>query len=242
MAGQSLLTIIGNVCANLQAVNADGTPNYTYWQKAWLTSWINAAHREVCAEAQPIKQYVVFKVNPTPVLASNATAEYVPDLTSVIVAPNGTTPDTAGMIDTIVFLQAANYSLDQTAVADVAAQYWDWDTRTGNPLVFLFNDWAPGIVKVIPDPGTALSTVRGIVTLKPPALVADGDMPVFDSEFHELCEFYATARAFLMDSETQDIQKGNLWMQMYQGKKAQLKIKQARNFSLAPKEVGHENF
>lgn len=232
--GLTLKQLYNRVATNLQDTS------FTYWPKGGsdaapgIIEWINDGMREVCADCQLLKQYVTFGPNPVPVLSSNATAEYVPTLQAGVASP--TTPDSSNL-DQIIFLQAGNIMLEQVSAAYIADLWWDWDTRTGTPAYVLFNDWAPGVAKIIPDPGTQLSTVRGVATLKPTLLVADGDIPPFDSEYHVLLEYYATARAYLMDSETQDEQKAAVWLARYAAKIARLKAKQGRNFSTAPRAV-----
>lgn len=243
MAQMTLDQICNRVAVNTQDVTADNsvppvvTPVFRYWSHASIVDWVNDGNDEVCAEVQLIQQYITFALNPSPIIAGNATAEWVPSpVRGVPIAP------TPGNLDQLVMLQCDNVLLEQWSPQQAAEQYWDWDTRTGTPKGFLYNTFAPGVIKLIPDPGTNTANVRGIATLKPSLLVAPGDVPPFDSAYHVALVYFATAQCFAMDSETEDEQKFALWMGRYQAKLAKLKTKQSRNFSLTSGTIGHDNF
>ena len=240
MSGLTLSDLKTRVAVNLQDVDTSGVPAYTMWKEAWIANWVNDAVAEVCAEVQAIKQYLTFGANPVPVITAASTAEYVPvPSTGGIDTP--VTPDYQNL-DRIVFLQAGTNILDQITPLEAAEMFNDWDTRTGTPRWFIFNDLAPGVVKLIPDPGETLTTLRGIATLKPALLTQATQQPPFDSQYHVLCEYYATARALLMEGETRDDAGAMRWDQRYQIKLLQLKKKQAANFSQAARTVATDWF
>jgi hypothetical protein len=240
MSGLTLSDLKTRVAVNLQDVDTSGVPTYTMWKETWIANWVNDAIAEVCSEVQLLKQYTTFGANPVPVITSNATAEYVP-VPSASGIDSPITPDYQNM-DQIVFLQAGINILDQITVTQAAEMFNDWDTRTGTPRWYIFNDLAPGVVKLIPDPDETLTTVRGVATLKPALLTSATAQPPFDSQYHVLCEYYATARALLMEGETRDDAGAARWDARYQVKLQQLKRKQSRNFSQGQRVVDWDAF
>jgi hypothetical protein len=211
-------------------VDASGAPAFVYWQKAWIVNWINDAIINV-VRAVPQKRYVTFNANPSPIIASNPTAEYV--------------PATYETLDVIDFVQAGTLTLFQRKPADWADWAYDWDTRTGTPQGFVYNDIGPNVLKIVPDPGEVLTTVRGIATVKPSALVVtvDDDTPLpFDQDFHQLAELYATARGHQMSGENQNLQEGDRMMALFIAGLAEYRKKQAGNYSTVGREVAFENF
>ena len=308
MAGLTLANLYTRVAVNTQDLDpVTGLPLFRYFPKSSVVGWLNDAITDVCRKI-PQKQYITYGLSPNPVLPANATAEYVPI--------NGDTTT----LDQIISLSAGNLPLIPISAEDAAQMYpQDWERRTGTALYFIYNEFAPGVVKLIPDPSAALTTVRGMATLKPVLLVAgpsaniaaatnaapivvtaanhgfvtgnqitisgvlgntaangswavtvtdantfslntsvgngaytasglalkpadDNNYPPFDSEFHQLCEFYATARCLLMDAETQDESKAKDWMGLYTAGLQEYRIKQSRNFTLAVRPIAHENF
>ena len=220
------------VAVNLEDVDPNtGAPAFVYRKKAWLVDWINDAVKAI-TRAIPQKRYVTFTANPNPVIIANRTAEYVP-----------ATYDALSQIDSI---QAGNYNLTQKTVQWLASRYFDWDTRTGTPEWFVYNDLAPGVLKLVPDPGETMTTVRGIATVKIPPLVVTTDdatpLPVDDEDFHELVELYATSKALRMPGETQNAQESDRLMALFVAGLQDYKVKQARNYSSSSRELECEQF
>jgi hypothetical protein len=218
--GLTFRQLIDRVAVNLQSVNAAGAPVFVAWLEAWIKRWINDGYTEVCSDSKALERYVTFVQNPNPVLSSNPTAEYVP----ANVEPTA--------LDQVRFVQVDKYRCYPKNVEALFEEYFDWDTRTaGVPLWLAYNTFAPGVLKIVPDPGVAFSNVRGLATLKPPLLVADGDVPLFDSEYHNLLEFYATSRAFAQGGENQNLGEAERYLAMFEKRFAKFKVKTVREFS-----------
>lgn len=221
------------VAVNLQDVDAStGLPAYVFWRKAWLVDWINDAVKAI-TRAVPQKRYITFSANPNPVIIAHRTAEYV--------------PATYETLSVLHFVQAGTSRCAPKSIAWLADQYIDWDTRTGTPAFVVYNEFAPGVVKLVPDPGETLATVRGLATVKIQPLVVTTDddtpLPVDDEDFHELVELFATAKALRSGpEEVRDIAQSDRLMALYVMGLGEYKKKQAGNYNDAPRSLDFEQF
>jgi len=103
------------------------------------------------------------------------------------------------------------------------------------------------VVKIIPDPGTTMTTVRGLATVKIQPLVVTTDddtpLPVDDEDFHELVELFATSKAYRAGpTEVRDAAEADRLFAMFIAGLEEYRKKQAGNYSTSQRVVEFEQF
>lgn len=135
--------------------------------------------------------------------------------TSEYVAPAGTE------LAEIRRLTTGNFRLFHITTGEAFSQFaGQWKTITGSPLYAVYGDYKRTtdgglIVKVIPDPGVALTDLdcEGLAV---PVLSADTDVPPFSTIWHDCLADRACSELLLKNDDGEDNQQAALFRQQYE--------------------------
>ena len=166
-----------------------------FWSDESIVSYLNEAVQEACDRAKLIED------------------RRTPEVCSVAVASGQDTYDLHPCVLEIKRLSLDGRVLDETSVEEMDCDAPGWESRTGAPRRFIFEQASgvtPASIRLVPTPANsgsvALTVYRG--ALKPLRADMDFAKPELPERFHERLLDWVLHRAYLkQDADTFDASK-----------------------------------
>jgi hypothetical protein len=199
----------------------------THWGLQEKKDAINRVLRDFCVRTRITEGLVTLTQNGT------STAEYI--------APTGSE------LERIDMLTTGNFELVHITVKQAFRIYaGQWKTMTGQPIEAVYGDYGRTtggglIVRVIPDPGTALTDLEAL-GLTIPVLSLDTDVPPFQTTYHDCLVDGACAELLEKDDENEDMQQAAYFRQKYEAGVMKASAAVGQNFDASPKAVRIDYF
>lgn len=201
----------------------------TKWTAAMVKRAVNRVYRDMTVRARLIRRHMTWVAN------GASTKEYIAAASTEVAE--------------IQWVGSATYqsTFEQISLLELFALDPTWATTTGTPYRFAYGDYgiqtsganpagggAEQILRLYPDPGTALTDVAGVVVEVPAALVNAGDEPRIASNWHDGLADGAAAYLYAQMGKHRDAEAAAYWAGLYEEQVRQAAMAASRQFSSAP--------
>lgn len=198
----------------------------TRWTLQEKKDALNRVYQDFCTRSRMVRGLVTLTASASPTANGTVTSEYL--------APSG-----SEILD-IDTLTTTVYVLQHIGMRDAFDLFpGNWNTITGQPIYAMWGDYgrdssASMIVRVVPDPGAALTDLRAQCVYVPAALSADTDVPAFPSTWHNVLAVGACADLLDKGDDAQDLQQASYYRQQYESNLSQATAASLRGFDGRP--------